>query len=472
MWQIGPGVYSLLLILLLITVSCATASSAKQQPTLQHSDGNSVSNGTTTPTIGANTPGATSGITPTTNSTPSASDTGLHHYEYVFPDGAMYVYDMDHGHALVKQKSLPTGAGVRGVVGDAATHRVYISFGSDGNSGGQMLAYDVVTDQVLWTRSYDFGIDSMSLTPDGKFIYMPAGELAGSSYWYVLNAADGSPTGARINGGSGPHNTVVSLNGAHVYMGARNFANTPTYLTVADTANNGNVRNIGPFKEGIRPFVINRNETLAYVTTTGLLGFQVADIQHGNILYTVDLTQLGFPNTPTGPSAPSHGIALSPDETRVAVIDWPNDTVHIFDVTGVPASAPRKIADIQFSRSMHHNESSCAYDCAADGWLEYSRDGRFLYAGDVGDVIDTATNRVLTNLAPLYNTRKMLEIDFQNGVSSYIPINRTSVGYGANGVGNTSPVSVPALFALVPPVCQETRTRRKANTLVVTHSIN
>lgn len=445
--QGGLGIYSLLLILLLVMVSCATTSSATQPPILQHQ--------------GTDTPISTSTVNTPSGSTPSASDAGLHHYMYVFPDGAMDVYDMDHGNTLIKQKRLPTGAGVRGVVGDAATHRVYISFGSDGESGGQLLAYDVVTDQVLWSRSYPFGIDSMVLTPDGKFIYMPDGELASSPYWYVLNAADGSPTGARIDGGSGPHNTVISLNGAHVYMGARNFANTPTYLTVADTANNGNVRNIGPFKEGIRPFTINRDETLAYVTTTGLLGFQVADIQHGNILYTVDLTQLGLPNTPTGPSAPSHGIALSPDETRVAVVDWPNDAVHIFDVTGLPASAPRKIADIPFSRSMHHNETSCAYDCQADGWLEYSRDGRFLYVGDVGDVIDTATNRVLTNLAPLYNTRKMLEVDFQNGVPSYIPINRTSVGYGANGVGDAATGAASALFSWLLPAYQETSTRRR-----------
>lgn len=369
------------------------------------------------PTTGTASPGAT------------APGQSTHHYEYVFPDGKMYVYDMDNTPRLVKQRDLPTSSGVRGVVGDAATHRLYISFGSDGDGGGQLLAYDVLTDQVLWTQSYSFGIDSMSITPDGKYIYMPDGEKASDPYWYVINASDGKPTGARINGGSGPHNTVISLNGQHVYMGARNFSNTPTYLTVADTATNGNVRKIGPFLSGVRPFVINGKETLAYVTTTGFLGFQVADIQSGHILYTVDLTKLGFPDSSSGPSAPSHGIALSPDETRLAVVDWPNDSVHVFDVTGLPGSPPRKIADIKFSRSMHHDESNCAYDCAADGWLEYSRDGRFLYVGDVGDVIDTLANRVVYNLPPLYNTRKMIEVDFQNGVCSFIPMNRASIGY-------------------------------------------
>jgi DNA-binding beta-propeller fold protein YncE len=353
----------------------------------------------------------------------------IQHYEYVFPDGNLYVYDMDHGHQLVKQVSLPTSTGVRGVVGNAATHTLYISYGSDRDSGGSLLAYNLLTDKVLWQKTYSHGIDSMAITPDGKTLYMPDGETASAPYWYVINATDGSESGVKITGGPNPHNTIISLNGAHVYMGARNFADNPTYLTVADTTTNANVRRIGPFQSGVRPFTINRSETLAYVTTTGFLGFQVADIPNGKILFTVDLTQFGFPNNGDGTATPSHGIALSPDGKMLAVIDRPNDYVHLFNVTSVPSSAPKKTADIKFSRSMHHDEAGCAYDCTADGWLEYSRDGRFLYVGDVGDVIDTATNKVVTNIDTLYNTRKMLEVDFQSGSVVFVPNNRASVGY-------------------------------------------
>jgi DNA-binding beta-propeller fold protein YncE len=218
-------------------------------------------------------------------------------------------------------------------------------------------------------------------------------------------------------------------------MGARNFADTPTYLTVANTATNQVIKNVGPFQSGIRPFTINSSERFVYTSVTGLLGFQVGDLTKGTVLTTVDLTTLGFPNTPTGPSDPSHGVALSPDDKTLAVVDWPNDYVHLFDVSRLPSTLPKKIANIKFTRSMHHNESPCAYDCAADGWLEYSRDGRFLYVGDVGDVIDTATNQVVTNLDPLYNTRKMLEVDFQNNAVVFAPINRASVGYGASSAG-------------------------------------
>ena len=69
------------------------------------------------------------------------------------------------------------------------------------------------------------------------------------------------------------------------------------------------------------------------------------------------------------------------------------------------------------------------YDCLADGWLQHSRDGRFVYVGDQGDVIDTATRTVVTNLSTLANTRKMIEIDWKDGVPVFAATARASVGY-------------------------------------------
>src|SRR6266446_1475512 len=40
-------------------------------------------------------------------STSTSRSNAIQHYEYVFPDGMMYVYDMDNGHRLVKRINLP-----------------------------------------------------------------------------------------------------------------------------------------------------------------------------------------------------------------------------------------------------------------------------------------------------------------------------------------------------------------------------
>jgi hypothetical protein len=42
-------------------------------------------------------------------------------------------------------------------------------------------------------------------------------------------------------------------------------------------------------------------------------------------------------------------------------------------------------------------------------------DGQYVFVGDVGDLIDTSTYAVITNLPALYNTRKMIEIDWAGG---------------------------------------------------------
>ena len=96
----------------------------------------------------------------------------IHHYEYVFIAGTIYVYDMDNGHTLLKTVSVPTNAGVRGAVASVATGMLYISYGSDANSGGFQLAYNLSTDRVVWTMSYGHGIDSQSVSPDGKNVYV------------------------------------------------------------------------------------------------------------------------------------------------------------------------------------------------------------------------------------------------------------------------------------------------------------
>ncbi|HJZ95305.1 MAG TPA: YncE family protein [Candidatus Solibacter sp.] len=361
----------------------------------------------------------------------------VHHYEYVFPDNSIYVYDMDNRGALVKHVSVPTSAGVRGAIASAASGMLYISYGSN-RRGGSLLKYNLMTDEVVWTKNYPFGVDSMSISPDGNTIYMPTGEAAPGGIWEVIDAESGKVTASIDCGGIGPHNTVVSPDGSRVYLGPR-YTN---YLVVASTRSNRVIRKIGPVGGigGIRPFTINGAENLAFITLSGVLGFQVGDIGTGRILYTVQVQ--GFPTKGGAPSSPSHGISLSPDEKEVYIIDSISNYVHVFDVTGLPGSAPRQVADIQLLGAMSHNETPCAYNCRKYGWLHHSRDGRYVFVGDSGDVIDTALRKTAMTLPALANSRTEIEIDFQVGAP--LPIwamtNRSSIG-GRAPVARSSPFS-------------------------------
>jgi DNA-binding beta-propeller fold protein YncE len=163
------------------------------------------------------------------------------------------------------------------------------------------------------------------------------------------------------------------------------------------------VREIGPLRTGGRPFVINGRQTLVFTTAENLLGFQVSSIPTGKVLQTVPVP--GFKYNPrTFTRSPSHGIALSPDEKRLYVIDTPNGYVHQFDVQGVPAVRPRLLASVKL-----------AHPPPNDGWLQLSRNGRYLYVGRAGDVIDTRTTKIVGFLPPLQQTADSLEIDWRNG---------------------------------------------------------
>jgi DNA-binding beta-propeller fold protein YncE len=211
-------------------------------------------------------------------------------------------------------------------------------------------------------------------------------------------------------------------------MGIRYY----NFLEVADAATYAIVKSIGPLKNGVRPFTVNSAETLAFTTADGFLGFQVSSLITGQVLYTVPVNGFsipsGFPAT-----TPSHGISLSPDDKEIYLIDAANSYVHVFDVTGLPATPPIQVADIKVA-PISGGEAECAYDCLKDGWLLHSHDGRFVYVGDSGSVIDTFTRTVIAYLLPLANTRKMIEVDFQNGVPVWAANSRSGIGYGASVV--------------------------------------
>jgi WD40 repeat protein len=364
-----------------------------------------------------------------THALTTAASSEVRRYEYVFDDGTVSVYDMDQGQALVKTIPLAQTAttGIRGVTVAPARHLLFVSYGGDGggNGNGSVLAYDLVSERVLWEVKMSTGIDSGAVSPDGKRLYMPTGENTSSGIWNILDTTDGAVIGT-IQGGAGAHNTIASTDGRYVYLGGRNH----NFLDVYDTQT-GTVREVGPLVGGVRPFTVNGSNTLAFTTATEFDGFQVSSITTGKVLFTISFGSVpsGFPY-----SAPSHGVSLSPDEKQLYVIDAVHREVQVYDVSKVSQGvAPTQIRVIHVA-GLSGTESPCAYDCGQDGWLQHSLDGRFVYVGDSGEVIDTATGNVLTNLATLANTRKSLEIDWAGGVP-VATSGRVGVGYVTEAAG-------------------------------------
>jgi DNA-binding beta-propeller fold protein YncE len=152
----------------------------------------------------------------------------------------------------------------------------------------------------------------------------------------------------------------------------------------------------------------------------------VADINTGKIIYTVPVR--GFKASGGAATCPSHGISLSPGEKEIYLIDSINNYVHVFDVSGGGSSMPAQVANIPLRGPLSGDESGCAYDCLKDGWIHHSRNGRYVFVGDSGDVIDTKIRTTVATLPAMANARKEIEIDFQNNSPVWAMISRSSVG--------------------------------------------
>jgi hypothetical protein len=125
---------------------------------------------------------------------------------------------------------------------------------------------------------------------------------------------------------------------------------------------------------------------------------------------------------------PAHGDSLSPDEKELYVVDSINSMVHVFDVSGLPTIAPKQVADLHLQTPLTGNESNCAYSCSRDGWVHHSHDGKYVFVGDSGDVIDTTLRQTVARLPAMANTRKEIEVDFQDGAVTWAMNNRQSIG--------------------------------------------
>jgi DNA-binding beta-propeller fold protein YncE len=342
--------------------------------------------------------------------TPVTRPGGVTHLEYVFNDGAVSVYDIDAGFRPVESFTLPgTTAGVRGVAVAPQTHMMFVSYGGDGggNGDGSVLAYDLVGKRVVWSVKLKSGIDSGAVSADGKLLYMPDGELSSDGSWNILDTANGNVVGKIETPGTGPHDGVLSADGRILLLGERNYSRLPVYNT-----RTGKLQaEIGPLAGGVRPNTINGADSAAFTTATGFDGFEVESLSPPRVLYSESFGGCSGPF-----STCSHGISLSPDNRELFVIDSVHKAVQVWDVHGVTEGiAPAHIGTVPVD-GLQGQESGCAYDCGRDGWLQTTLDGRYVIAGDSGDVIDIASDMVIARIPNLLNTREFAEIDWAGGV--------------------------------------------------------
>jgi DNA-binding beta-propeller fold protein YncE len=338
----------------------------------------------------------------------SGCDPATRHYAYVVSQLTpitLRVYDVDDGHRLVRSVPLPELAGkVSGMAASAVTDVLYLTSAEhESEPGGTLLAYDLRTDEVRWTRAYTPGVDALCATPDGTKLYLSSGEHSPSDWFFVLDASDGDVLG-RVHVAPQTHNAVCDLDGSRAYLSSIRS----TYLTVADTTDDHVIRRVGPFADSIRPFTINGRGTLAIVNVNRLIGFEVGDITTGRKLWRVPVP--GYPDDGSQLN-PSHGVGFTPDEREIWVVDSQHKALHVFDATGLPERKPAKVATIALGKQPF--------------WITFSLDGRYAYPS-TGHVIDTATRKPVATIVD--RASKQLQVDVRAGDPVRVA-SRHAIGY-------------------------------------------
>jgi DNA-binding beta-propeller fold protein YncE len=317
------------------------------------------------------------------------------------------VFDIDHGHKFVKRVPLqgeppppppPSADGrggrgggqesIKGIAAHAQTARLYVS------TSRRVAAYDLLTDTLVWEQSYEGrGTDRIALSPDGTTLYAP---VLGAPKWVVASASTGALL-TTIDKPGRPHNTQFSDDGTRVYFEAEGDTRT---MSVVDAVTRTIVKEIGPFGNMVRPFTFNGKQTLLFANINDFLGFEIADLRTGAIVGHVDVPGVTAGRSPTH-GIPSHGIAMTQDETEIWIADNANNFIRIFDATVMPPTLKTsvKVRD-------------------EPGWITFGIDGTLAYPS-TGDVIDVRTKQIVATLqdenGANAESEKLLEIDFAGG---------------------------------------------------------
>ena len=298
------------------------------------------------------------------------------------------VFDIDDHHRFVKriqtQGFHPDGtpSNVKGIAVSIPLNSIFIS------TIESLQRIDLTTGKLIWEKTFEGGCDRMSISPDGSTMYLPSFE---NSFWNVIDCATGDII-KKIDVYKRAHNTIYGPSGQNVYL---DDIASP-WLYIADSKKHVLVNKVGPFSNFVRPFTINANETLAYVTVDSLLGFEVGDITSGKKLAHVEVEGWN-PGPVRRHGNPSHGIALTPDEKELWLADGHNMRLHVFNAT-----APYQQLTTIPLQDM-------------PGWITFSIDGSYVYPSS-GEVIETKTRKIITTLQDEFHnnvaSEKMVEIDF------------------------------------------------------------
>jgi DNA-binding beta-propeller fold protein YncE len=325
---------------------------------------------------------------------------------------------------------------ISGVAASPVTNLIYVA------ARGRLGAFDLGTDKLVWSTTLDGKCcERPQVTADGKIVVV-GGDL--QDFWYEVDARTGKLIG-KLEAPESPnsHNLNLRADGKTAFMSPNNKV-----MTISDVQSRKIIKTIR-FPDNIRVFVLNKDSTKVFANNNNFLGYRIADVASGQVVKSVEVTSVNWhakwdisprPRIPHG--CPSHGIALTPDEKEVWVVDGLFNKIHIFSNT----DDPKEIDTIDTT--------------AGAFWMTFGLDGRYVYASS-GDVIDVSTHKIVGQMKDEYGrtlySEKLLDMTFDDGhlqrvsnqfansYGDYVTAEKLGVGPHVTPMSGAAPVTLTGL---------------------------
>jgi YVTN family beta-propeller protein len=230
--------------------------------------------------------------------------------------------------------------------------------GAIGESG-ELIAVSTLTDEILWRVPIDGMTHHMSVSKDGKLVFVPLYD----TWWVAVVDTEKRAVVKKIFFGHGGHGTELSADGRRLYVGSM----MNDQIGIIDTQTLELVGRIG-FPDGVRPFAITRDESRMYVQLSRTHGFAVVSPLEKKLLWIVPMPTLGkhVQGDELYPHNVNHGIALTPDEKLLLANGSAIDVVSVFTHPGLD-----HVKSIPVGRDPNS--------------IAFSLDGRFAYVTNRGE---------------------------------------------------------------------------------------
>lgn len=315
--------------------------------------------------------------------------------------GSISVYDIDGGHALVRViPTVPNVDDVKGVAANASTGKLYVAYRS--RSGvGMIYCLNVYADAVVWNKAIDPDVDRLSISPDGRLLYVPTWEGGAAGYINVLDAETGNVV-RRVHFSNRSHDTLFPLAGP-IFQETKAEDGSGQYLYLIDPTSYA-VSRIGPYSGILGPYAVDGMSRHVVNNVSGLWGMQVADIASGQIVTAT------VPDHPRGGPGLLHGIGWTPDEREVWHSSSAGDPhIYVWDMADPMAPRFKQRLPLRSREGSH--------------WVTFAMKGDYAYVApnknsdDGTEIFDARTHK---SVGLTGSSEDMIEIDFADGKISRV----------------------------------------------------